>query len=169
MKTTIKILPFLLLTGMILAAGQPAMGAIGKEIPDAESLVTVDPHAPGTRVKGTVAIYYDDVYDYEDVLQPACGRRATTMYVFMRLSQGKANYSYSGRVSDICYFHDDELAQQNAIKQLIEDDVVPVIFPNAIDPPIALRSAENFAQDNQLFFPGSPFFLMMDVEIAIDD
>jgi hypothetical protein len=173
MKTIKVTLIFLALAVLILFTSQSALA--DSEVAKLEGFLTpyVVKDAPGTKLSGTLTIYYEktgSLCGNNDPFNPL-----TNMYFFMRLKkvdQVKLTkvdepYGFSGAVQDICYQSFDD--QYAALSNFITKYVIPNVFFNKPKATFKLKSVSNFAQDDQAVLWGSPFFAMMDIELAVQE
>ena len=158
MGATKAALTFILLVVTLQAASQLALGQ--SEVATLEDDITVDKEAPGTKLHGTLTIYYEptDSCQLPD---------SAAKFFFMRLRMGKELFPFSGKFSgkDICMSDSDSVArQQMAIEEFVKEKVIPELFPNTPSAPSALKSVNRFVQGFRV-----PFFVMMDFVIAVKE
>jgi hypothetical protein len=157
MRTTKGAVIALLLAVMLLGTRQLALGQ--SEVATPESFVTVDRTAHGTKVPGTLTIYYDSE------LTTSCDIGVAATFFFMRVTMGKdLFFPFSGDLSgkDICL--DNTSGQQTAIEEFIKEEVIPEIFPDTPAAPFALKSVKQFVQGVT-----EPLFVMIDFVIAVQE
>jgi len=59
--------------------------------------------------------------------------------------------------------------QQQYLNDFFATVVIPEIFPKMPNANFLLKSVTQFVSDDQLLFPGSPLFAMMDIELAVQE
>ena len=163
MGATKAALTFILLVVTLQAASQLALGQ--SEVATLEDDITVDKEAPGTKLHGTLTIYYEptDSCQLPD---------SAAKFFFMRLRMGNDLFPFSGQFSgkDICMSDSDSVArQQMAIEEFVKDEVIPDLFscsqPSC--PPVALKSVDQFVIGGNGVT--EPLFVMMDFVIAVQE
>jgi len=157
MRTTKGAVIALLLAVMLLGTRQLALGQ--SEVATLQGFVTVDKGAHGTKVPGTLTIYYDSE------LTTSCDIGVAATFFFMRVTMGKdLFFPFSGDLSgkDICL--DDTAGQQVAIEEFLKEKVILELFPNTPSAPFALKAVNRFVQGVRV-----PLFVMTDFVIAVQD
>ena len=167
MRTTKGILIFLMLAVLILGTNPSAMaGRSGKSLGQGEGPFITDPHAPGTTVQGTLALYYEYVdytcTDFEEGMQ-----QNTNMTFFMRLEGKKNLFSFGGFAENICYW--DFEAQQAEIEDFIRDEVIRELADGGIiDDSQACFAIKEVSKVVENLGDTTPVFTLMNIVIAID-
>src|SRR5438876_8784361 len=105
MGATKAALTFILLVVTLQAASQLALGQ--SEVATLEDDITVDKEAPGTKLHGTLTIYYEPT----DI----CSSAVEAKFFFMRLKKGGRLFPFSGDLSGEHICLDDTPGQQAAI------------------------------------------------------
>src|SRR5437867_11512229 len=164
MRTTKGAVITLLLAVMPLATRQLVLGQ--SNVATLENPITVDEKAHGTKVPGTLTIYYDSE------LTTSCDIGVAATFFFMRVRMGKdLFFPLSGDLSgkDICL--DNTSGQQKAIEEFIKEEVIPEIFPATPSAPFALKSVNHFVQGGGVTEGGvtEPPFVMMDFAIGVKE
>jgi len=146
------------------------------EISGLGDLVTVNPHAQGTKLKGSITIYYQKVEPQPDPNPCLMGTGpVVTMSYFMRLHKGnktKVLYPFAGKAESVCYR--DVEQQQGIIGGFIQTKVIPFIFPDALNATFELKAFEDLVQDIPID-PRVPdccngmWFAIADLVIAVQD
>jgi hypothetical protein len=134
MKTTMRVLIFAFMVGMILGATEPALlyGGEGQGNPW-DGFLDLKPY-PGTKLEGPLSIYYavtgaTTVCDAEG--KNCVEDNLATMYYTVRFKHGEL-YTFQGSKEGIC-LQNCIPAQVQAIKDFIRDVVVPGIFGDAFE------------------------------------
>ena len=163
MKTKKWALVFLLFTGMILFAGQSALG--GCEVAALDALIEGG-NAPGTKLEGPLTVFY---YGSTD------GIGSASMYFFMRLRKGSDFYSFAGGPYSVTLPGDFINLVPWYIQDFFINVVVPDLYPNCdtAEPPdcpeIVLKS---YDMDVDWEAPGSDnglVYFIANIQVAIHD
>lgn len=154
----------LVLAVLLIAGVSPALAQRGSEVGG----VTIfdpylDPKASGTRLNGTLSIYYQV---YQSNSPCSVGGPLANMFITLRLNVGKALMTFEGSSLGICYY--DPNQQIVAIQDFITNQVIPLIptlFPGS---PWKFRSVSNVVDGDitQICEPGYTSFFA-DIEIAV--
>ncbi len=162
MRTTKGAVITLLLAVMLLATRQLVLGQ--SEVPTPESPI-VDEMAQGTRVPGTLTIYYEPTTSCPIDLGGAA------KLFFIRLQHGKDLIALSGDLSgqdDICLVGDNS-KQKDAIRGFIEENLQKIFPDNPSACCVALKSVDQFVLgvDDPNTPMIEPLFVMIDVVITV--
>ena len=163
MGVTKRALTFLLLTVTLLATRQLALGQSGTTIP--EISITVDDKAHGTKVSGTLTIYYEPTGQ-----TPTCPIGVEAIFFFMRLQSvqnSKVQIPFSGDLSGEHICSSENSRQQGAIEDFIRETVIGTLFPDTPFAPFALKSVDQFVIGGNGVT--EPLFVMMDFVIAVQE
>jgi hypothetical protein len=185
MRTKKMAIILILLIGMLAMTAQ-SLFARGSEVGTGENFLDtlVNVHASGTRIPGTLSIFYvptgvccHPLNKKQPILD--CMDPMTDMYYSMRASNGKVLYPFSGGMKDVCFLAVE--TQVAEIKRFISDTVIPIIFQTPPTTNWEIRSITNFVQPD--FIPQYVYdgilccgpstnvnevfqFIKMDIEIA---
>jgi len=150
-KTAIAAMAFLFVGIIIVSLTQIAPG----DYQVAGDFITVDPKASGTKLTGTLLIYYET----------DCANYLNAKYFFIRLQKGNDLYRYSGSFTggiDI----ENTTDQEGVIFQYFENKIIPELFPNANS--FALKSYSKLVTQDPLCGDNfEPSFAMFDFVIAV--
>jgi hypothetical protein len=173
MKTkTAALLLSVVVFAVVVTASGPVWAA--SEVPPGGTFLTVDPQARGTKLAGTLTVYYKSVgntflrAEGEGCILPEF---EANMFFFMRLKkaggefQGFAGRENTSQAAILCL--DDFVRQQQIVESFVRAKVVPFLFPATPDAPFALKAFSNVVQDEQFNFPGMLFFGVIDVEFRV--
>jgi hypothetical protein len=167
MKTLRSISVILVFGLMVMFTAQPAAGR-GSEGTEGGTVFErwVNPDAKGTKIRGTLAVYYEIVCNYEQPPYscPECydSDFQVKMVYVLTLKKDGDFHVFVGDSGDaaICYLLTDYEEQKTFIDNFIRDTVLPALFPNATD--FAYKSIENPLETD-----APPFFLTMELELAV--
>ena len=166
-ERTVAVLAVLVLVGVIVASTPRALWADSAILPGA-NIFGVNPNANGTKVAGTLAIYYQVVNPTTCNLQP--GLHQVDMFFLMRLKLGTNTFAFAPVGSpppQLCY--EDTTSQRNAIDNFITTVVIPLLFPNSASPTWDLKSVSTLTQDGELQpTPVTARWAIMDITIAVN-
>jgi len=152
---------------VVLAAlsAHPALATTSSQVPDPGVLLQANASAPGTKVFGTVSIFY--TLSGAQLSQCADLGGTVDLNISMRaLKSQSADPHTAGRiVRSVCY---GVIApQRTAVLNLVNDVLLPRIFPSGFSS-FALKSADNLLQDESgTGADDNPFYLMMDFTLAV--
>lgn len=175
MNTTIGTWVVAGMTVAALVAG-PGLAWAASEVPPGGTFLTVDPEARGTKLAGTLTVYYQSVgntFLRDEFDQCVIPEFEVNMFFFMRLKKGTdAPVGFAGREqttqsAKLCL--DDFVRQQQIVEAFVAAKVIPFLFPGTPTAPFALKAVNNVVQDEQFNFPGMLFFGVIDVEFRVGE
>ena len=133
-----------------------------------ESVFTVYPKAHGTKILGTLALYYE-VVGYGE---PDYGDRCqifTNMYAFLRIRDKKDLYGFSMKPGPeeepLCYFLETTL-QEERVLTFFSESVMPIMFPDIPADAFSLKHIEEI-KDGGGESDLEPLFTIMDITVAV--
>ena len=176
-ERAVAVLAVLVLAGVIVASTPRALWADSAILPGA-NIFGVNPNANGTKVAGTLAIYYQVVNPTACNSQP--GLHQVDMFFLMQLKLGTNTFAFAPAAPtttafppvgspppQLCY--EDTTSQRNAIDNFITTVVIPLLFPNSASPTWDLKSVSTLTQDGELQpTPVTAFWAIMDITIAVN-
>lgn len=158
------VVTFLFLGVLILFTSQSALG--DSEVSKPNSILTIDKSAPGSALNGSLTVYYEPTGS-TTACAPPLNPEISRIFFFIKVKRGGLLYGFSGVATlespNNCY--DGFPKQQEILMQFFAEKVVPPFFGTGRT--IALRSVTPFVTDDQVYLNPSPFFTMMDFELAV--
>ena len=164
MKAAKRLLLASLFAGLTLVTTQSLWAASATQVPDPGELLQANSNAPGTKVFGTVSIFYTfnatQITDCNDL------GGTVDMHIAIRARKGgTADTHTAGKiVRQVCYFP--IIPQRTVVMNLIRDVLLQKFFTSFVS--FDLKNADNLFQDEA--GDGSdndPYFLMMDFTLAV--
>ena len=162
MKTTTKILAFLMLCSALVFAAHSAFA--GCEVSVLDDLILEGGNAPGTKLSGPITVFLTNVDE-------ASG--TADMYFFMRLRKGGDTYAFAGESTGVGYASFVE--QESVIEDFFKETVIPALYNNCLPgttcPAVALKSYDmDVDQDIEpLGYKSGLRFFIADIVIAVQD
>lgn len=176
-----KKIPILILSVlMVFFLTGNALSALSTQTTTNVSYISVDKSAAGTKLSGTLTIYYTN---------PQFGEN-TDMLVFLRLRKGNNLYGFATQITNVLYAVSEGAieAQQDALEDWVEAEVIPELYCPEDDivpsyeegvpptcssalPSFAIKSVDQSVEDdqNQNFNTALMSYTIMDVVIAVQD
>jgi hypothetical protein len=119
----------------------------------------VDPQASGTKLYGTLAIYYELLCPSPDCCAGEGGERK--MFFVLRLSKGNQQYSFSGDSGEQTVCYGDTDSQKDILFAFFQTTVLPAVSPGSTR--FALKAVD------QVVDTPPPNFTMLDVTLAVQN
>jgi hypothetical protein len=155
----VVVLPFLLTAPQALAQRgcQTPTGTVFDE--------WVDPQAPGTKLYGTLAIYYQKVCSESMDCCLGNGSIGTKMFFVLRLSKGNDLYVFAGDSGTelVCYV--DMTRQKEILFDFFQANVLPVVSPSSSN--FALKAVDQVVDTHDA--ASTFYFTMLDITLAVQN
>jgi hypothetical protein len=167
MNRTRRTLSVLLVVAVVFAIAPSPLWAVC-EVPTPGSIgIPVNPNASGTKLFGTLTIFYNitDICHINGTPSPACAcdtQVKTQVFAVLKLQSGNTIATFSdGITTPICF--EDSSDQVTLIENLVQSQVLPFFFPGQPGGTFQVKSLTNIVPN-----AGSPTeSVSMDVVLAV--
>ncbi len=163
MRTKKNLILFLAAFVPLMLSG-PAWAQRGCETPEGTVFDPwLEPQAPGTKLFGTLAIYYQVTCSNQAGCCVGNGNIGTHMFFVLRLSKGNNLYVFTGDsgTETVCYV--DMTRQKEILFAFFEDHVLPVVSPGSTR--FALKAVDQVVDTRDA--STTYYFTLLDVTLAI--